>query len=90
MNAVSSVLSDSLRCYGLAHEAPLFMGFSRQECWIELPFSPAGDPPDPGIEPASPVSPSLQEASLPLSHPWSLMKYVYSSLIYSSLWREAA
>ena len=69
MNAVSSVLSDSLRCYGLAHEAPLFMGFSRQECWIELPFSPAGDPPDPGIEPASPVSPSLQEASLPLSHP---------------------
>ena len=43
----------------IAHEAPLFMGFSRQECWIELPFSPAEDPADPGIEPASPVSPTL-------------------------------
>ena len=39
--------------------APLSVGFSRQEYWIELPFSPTGDLPDLGIEPTSPVSPAL-------------------------------
>ena len=42
----------------VAHEAPLSMGFSRQEYWSGLPF-PSGDLPDPGIEPASPMSPAL-------------------------------
>ena len=40
------------------------MGFSRQEYWNGLPFPPPGDLPDPGIEPASPVSPALQAHSL--------------------------
>ncbi|XP_061243199.1 alpha-ketoglutarate-dependent dioxygenase FTO isoform X1 [Bos javanicus] len=31
------------------------MGFSRQECWSELPFPSLGDLPDPGIEPVSPA-----------------------------------
>ena len=66
--SVTSVMSDSAMLWTVAHESPLFMGFSRQECWIELPFPPAGHPPDPGIEPASPVSPTLQVDSLPLSH----------------------
>ena len=44
------------------------MEFSRQEYWSELPFPPPGDLPDPGIEPASPMSPVLQVDSLPLSH----------------------
>ena len=48
-----------------AHQAPLCMGFSRQEYWNELPFPPPGDLPDPGIEP---VSPKLQVDSSPLSH----------------------
>ena len=39
---------------------PLFMGFSRQEYWSGLPFSPPGDLPDPGTEPESPASPALQ------------------------------
>ena len=43
----------------IAHKAPLFMGFSRQECWSELPFSSPGDLPDPGIEPTSPACPAL-------------------------------
>ena len=34
----------------LAYQAPLSMGFSRQEYWSELPFPPPGDLPDPGIE----------------------------------------
>ena len=52
----------------VAHQAPLSMGFSRQEYWSQLPFSSPGDLPDPGIEPASPVAPTLQVESLPLSH----------------------
>ena len=34
-------------------QAPLSMGFSRQEYWSGLPCPPPGDPPNPGIEPAS-------------------------------------
>ena len=37
----------------VAHQAPLSMGFSRQEYWSMLPFPPPGDRPDPEIEPAS-------------------------------------
>ena len=39
----------------VAHQAPLSMGFSRQEYWSGLPFPPPGDLPNPGIKPASPV-----------------------------------
>ena len=39
----------------VARQAPLSMGFSRQEYWSGLPCPPPGDLPDPGIEPASPV-----------------------------------
>ena len=52
----------------VAHQAPLSVGFSRQEYWSRLPFPPRGDLPDPGIEPSSPKSPALQADSLPLSH----------------------
>ena len=40
-------------------QAPLSMGFSRQEYWSELPFPLLGDLPNPGIEPTSPTSPVL-------------------------------
>ena len=40
-------------------QAPLLMGFSRQEYWSGLPFSPPEDLLNPGIEPATPVSPAL-------------------------------
>ena len=43
-------------------QAPLSMGFSRQEYWDGLPFPSPGDLPDPGIEPGSPA---LQADSLP-------------------------
>ena len=35
----------------VAHQAPLSMGFSRQENWSGLPFPPPGDLPYPGIDP---------------------------------------
>ena len=43
----------------VARQAPLSMGFSRQEYWRGLPFPPPGDLPDPGIKPASLVSLAL-------------------------------
>ena len=42
-----------------AHQAPLSMGFSRQEYWSVLPFPSPGDLPDSGIEPTSPAPPAL-------------------------------
>ena len=53
----------------VAHQAPLSMGFSRQEYWSGLPFTSAGDLSDPGMEPMSPVSPASQENSLPTELP---------------------
>ena len=52
-----SVVSYSLRPHGLtvAYQAPLSMGFSRQEYWSGLPFPSPGDLPNPGIEPGSPT-----------------------------------
>ena len=44
-----SVVSDSLQRYGLAHQAPLSMGFPRQEYWSGLPFPSLGDLPNPGL-----------------------------------------
>ena len=42
----------------VACQAPLSMGFSRQECWSGLPFPSPGDLPDPVIELASLMSPA--------------------------------
>ena len=36
--------------WAVAHQAPLSMGFSRQEYWTGLPFPPPRDCPNPGIE----------------------------------------
>ena len=37
----------------VAHQAPLFMGFSREEYWSGLPFFSPGGLPDPGMEAGS-------------------------------------
>ena len=39
----------------LAHQAPLFMRFPRQEYWSRLPFPSPGNLPNPGTEPTSPA-----------------------------------
>ena len=46
----------------VARQAPLSIGFSRQEYWSGLPFPSPGDLSDPGIKPGSP---ELQADSLP-------------------------
>ena len=63
MSVNRSVVSDSSQSHG-ARQAPLSMGFSRQEYWSGLPFLPPGDLPYPGIKPASLMPPALQADSL--------------------------
>ena len=55
----------------VAYQAPLSMGFSRQECWRGLPFPSPGDLPDPGIKPGSPA---LQADALPSEPPGKPLK----------------
>ena len=55
----------------VAHQAPLSMGFSRQEYWSGLPFPSPGELPDPGTEP---VSPALQANAL-TSEPPNAFEY---------------
>ena len=49
--------------WGIACQALLSMGLSRQEYWSGLPCPPPGDLPDPGIQPGSPLAPTLQADS---------------------------
>ena len=58
----------------VARQAPLSMGFSRQEYWSGL-LCPPVDLPDPGIKLASLMSPALQAGSFPLAPP--LVEYLY-------------
>ena len=57
----------------VAHQAPLSMGFFREEYWSGLPFPPPGDLPPPEIQPPARVFCKKQHCkwSLPLSHPGS-------------------
>ena len=70
----------------IAQQAPLSMGFSRQEYWSGLSFPPPGDLPNPRIKTVSSVAPALQADSLPMSH-WGspktlgvILNYSFSSL----------
>ena len=50
-----SVVFDSAIPWTIAHQAPLSVGFSRQEYQSGLQFPSPGDHPDPGSEPGSPA-----------------------------------
>ena len=56
----------------VARQAPLSMGFSRQEYWSGLPCPP-GDLPDPGIEPTSLRSPPLADGFFTTSATWEAL-----------------
>ena len=51
------------------YQAPLTMGFSRQEHWSRMPFPSSGDLSHPGIKPGSP---ELQANVLPSEPPGKL------------------
>ena len=57
----------------VACQAPLSIGFSRQEYWSELPFSPPGDFPNPGIEPTPLMSPALAGGFFTTSATWEVL-----------------
>ena len=54
----------------VACQAPLSMGFSRQEHWSGLPCPPPGNLPNPGIEPSSLMSPALVGRFFTTSATW--------------------
>ena len=54
----------------VTRQAPLSMGFSRQEYWSGLPFSSPGDLLNPGVEPKSPVSSALAGRFFTTSATW--------------------
>ena len=58
-----------------ARQAPLPMGFSRQEYWSGLLCPPPGDLPDPGIEPVALVSPALADVFFTTSTTWEAPAY---------------
>ena len=62
----------------VAHQAPLSMGFSRQEYWSGLPFPSSGDLPYPGIEPRSPA---LQADTLTSEPPGKYTYYLKTVMI---------
>ena len=82
------ILFDLMDC--VACQAPFSMSFSRQEYWSELPFSPSGYLPNPGIEPRpriksiAPVSPALAGRFFTLSHLGSPYKVYTCAYIKSS------
>ena len=61
----------------VARQAPLSMGFSRQEYWHGLPCPPPGDLPDLGIEPGSLMSPALSGKFFTTSATWEALMHVY-------------
>ena len=62
--------------FTVALQAPLSLGFCRQEYWSGLPFPPPGDLPDPGVES---TSPTWQVDSLPLSHQGNLILWWFAA-----------
>ena len=68
----------------VACQAPLSMEFFRQVDWGRLPFPSPGDLPNPGIEPESPVSPTLAADSLPTEPLGKPCDFILNSLTSSS------
>ena len=73
----------------VAHQAPLFMEFLRQEYWSGLPFPTPGDPPYSGIESASLVSPALAGRFFTTSTIWDGLRWLLDVLSVSpaQVWR---
>ena len=59
----------------IAHQAPLSMGFSKQEYCSGFPCPPREDLPHPGIEPLSPGSPTLAAGFFTTSDTWETLRH---------------
>ena len=70
----------------VAYQAPLSMGFSRQEYWSGVPFPSSRDLPNPGIKPRSPA---LQTDTVP-SEPLRKPPLIKGNCKPGSSWREVS
>ena len=64
--------------WSIAPQTPLSVGFSRQEYWSALSWPPPGDLPNPGIKPASLMSPALASGFLTSSTTWEAQAFIIS------------
>ena len=80
-----SVVSDSVTPWSVPHQAPLSMGFPRQEYWSWLLFPPPGDLPNPVIEPASHVSFALAGRFITTVPPGKLQRVITAEKLVSTV-----
>ena len=72
--------------WAVARQAPLSMGFSRQEYWSGLPFPSPGDLPDLRTEPTSLTSPALAGGFFTTATTWeALLDHSHLQMILVSL-----
>ena len=87
-----SVMSGSLRPHRLSHWAPLFMEFSRQEYWRELPLPSPEGLPNPGIESGLPHRRQIQIFQksiifIYLGKMYNQIKFInHASHVFVALW----
>ena len=79
------VMSDSATPWTVTQQAPLSMGFPRQEYWSGLPLPPPGGLPDLGIKPASPVATSLASGFLTTDPPEKPIKYIQTTEVQKTV-----
>ena len=77
-----SVMSDFATPLTVAHQAPLSMGFSRQEYWSGLPFPSLWGLLNPGIEPTSPALAGGFFTTKPTGKPHTLPTINLSCVLY--------
>ena len=70
----------------VARQAPLSMGFPRQEHWNGVPCPPPGDLPDPGTEPVSIMSPALAGVFFATSATWEAPELDLPTCVNSGSW----
>ena len=69
-----------------AHQAPLSMGFSRQEYWSGLAFPSSEDLPYRGVNPTSLTSPALAGGLFTTSATWEALHYCPKILVSVEFW----
>ena len=70
------------------HQAPLSLGFSRQEYWSVLPCPSPGDLPNPGIKPVTLMSPALAGRFFTTSTTWEALCILINKCYFIILWHS--
>ena len=79
-----TIISESAKSWTAARQAPLSVGFPRQEYWSGLPCASWGDLPDPGIKCVSLASPALAGRSFTASTTWETHQ-LYKLLVIKNM-----